>query len=614
MAAAAARTPPNGVGHDAAGHAAGRAPATSPDDDPLPLGALAFLWRCVRRRPKHFSTLLLLIVTAAACSVGVQYGMKLIVDAMAGDDRQSFAIWNSLALFIGLIAAESLCWRLSGWLGCITVVNTGVDVRLDLFRHLSGHSMGFFGGQLSGALGSRITATAGATGSIFGTVIWKILPPCVDFVGAVIVLCTIEIRMALALIGFVTVVAVVMYLFGRRARPMQQRFAKEASRVGGELVDLVSNILTVQVFSARQREYDRLMTAFGVEAKAQRRSWLYLEKARALHDLCLWLMAGAMLIWAVEDWRAGRSMAGDVVLVSALTFRILHGSRELALSLVDASQNFGVIDDMLRVVAVPHDLPEPAGAPAFVPGAGSIELQDVSFAYEDGGRIFEHLNLTVPAGQRLGVVGASGAGKSTLVKLIARVVDPTGGRVLLDGQPVAEVRLDSLRESIAIVPQEIGLLHRSVMDNLRYGRPGASDEQIRAAAADAQCVGFIAALPQGYDTLVGERGMRLSGGQRQRIGIARALLKDAPVLLLDEATSALDSQSEAEIQLALDRLMRGRTVVAVAHRLSTVASFDRVVVLVDGRIAEDGSPAELIAQGGVYARLWALQSEGFETP
>lgn len=582
-------------------------------DTPLPTRAGAFLWRYVRRRPWLFGTLTLLIVTAAACSVGVQYGMKLIVDAMAGDGRESRMIWRWLALFISLIAAESLCWRLSGWLGCRAVVASGVDVRLDMFRYLSGHSLDYFAEHMAGALGNRVTATAGATGSIYGTMIWKILPPCVDFIGAVVVLCTIDWRMALALVGFVAVVAAILTAFGRRARPLQQRFAQQAAQVGGELVDVVANIWTVHAFSARQREYDRLREAFGLEAAAQQRSWLYLEKARALHDLCLWLMAGSMLIWAVEGWRAGVRMAGDVVVISALTFRILHGSRELALSLVDASQQFGVITDMLRVVAVPHQVADQPRAVALRPGPGRVCLEGVSFAYADNPPIFSGLNVVIPAGQRIGVVGPSGAGKSTLIRLIARIADPTEGCVVIDGQVVAQIQQESLRRAIAVVPQDINLMHRSIMENLRYGRPNATDAQVMAAAAEAHCDAFIRQLPDGYNTVVGERGTRLSGGQRQRVGIARAMLKDARILLLDEATSALDSESEGEIQRALIRLMQGRTVVAVAHRLSTVSSFDRILVMVAGRIVEDGPPDTLRTRDGVYARLWELQAEGFET-
>nr|WP_286197533.1 ABC transporter ATP-binding protein [Variovorax boronicumulans] len=579
----------------------------------LPARPAAFLWHYVRRRPLLFGTLSLLIVAGAACSVGVQYGMKLIVDAMALDDRHSLAIWRWLALFIVLIAAESLCWRLGGWLGCHAVVATGVDVRQDMFRHLSGHSQDYFSRHMAGSLGNRVTATAGATGSILGTLIWKILPPCVDFLGAAVVLWTVDLRMAGALAGFVALMGAVLARFGRRARPLQQRFAEQAARVGGELVDVVANIWTVQAFGARAREHRRLRAAFGLEAQAQRRSWLYLEKVRAAHDLCLWLMAGGMLAWVVQSWRTGDAMPGDVVVVSALTFRILHGSRDLALSLVDASQQFGVIADMLQAVAVPHGVADRPDAAPLRPGPGEIRIEALRFAYPGQPPVFSGLDLHIPPGQRVGIVGPSGAGKSTLLRLIVRTADPHAGRILVDGQPIAQVQLASLRAAIGMVPQEISLLHRAVMENLRYGRRQASEAEVLQAARDAHCDGFVRALPQGYATVVGERGTRLSGGQRQRIGIARAMLKNAPILLLDEATSALDSRSEGQIQRALDRLMRGRTVLAVAHRLSTVADFDRILVMAEGRIVEDGPPQRLRQAGGLFAQLWALQAEGLET-
>ena len=582
------------------------------EDAPPAATPLPFLWSYVRRRPRVFGTLLALVVVGAACSVGVQYGMKLIVDTMADGDRAGPAIWKCLALFVGLIAAESACWRVAGWLSCNAIVATGVDVRLDLFRHLSGHSLAYFSAHLVGSLGNRVTATAGATASILLTGVWKILPPCVDFVGAVVAIATIDLRMAGALIVFVAIVALFMTYFGIRARPMQQRFAEEASQVGGELIDVVSNTWTVQAFSARGREYRRLQAAFGREAAIQSRSWLFLEKARILHDVLLWLVAGGMLAWAVGAWQAGHSEAGSVVLISALTFRILHGSRDLALSLVDVSQQFGTVAEMLKVVASPHQVADRPGAAPFVAAAGEVCVEDVTFAYGDEPPLFEHLDLHVPAGQRLGIVGPSGAGKSTLLQLIQRVADVQRGRIVIDGQGVADVAQRSLRDAIGVVPQESTLFHRSVLDNIRYGRPDAPDEAVRAAARDALCDGFIDKLSEGYDTLVGERGIRLSGGQRQRIGIARALLKDAPLLLLDEATSALDSKSESAIQKALLRLMHGRTVIAVAHRLSTIAAFDRVVVLVDGRIVEDGPPDVLRDAGGVYAELWRLQATGLD--
>lgn len=578
----------------------------------LPDRPVAFLWHYVCARPWHFGGLLLLIVSAATCAVAVQYGMKLLVDAMAqgSSNRGAADVWFPLGLFIGLIVIENVFWRLGGWLGCRTVVASMVDIRVDLFKHLTGHPMRYFTEHFAGSLGNRISALGQAAGAIYGGLAWKIVPPIVDFIGAVVVLLTVDWRMAVALIMFVAIVAVLITGFGIRGRSKHQRFAAQSARVGGELVDAVSNVWTIKAFSARDREAERLANEIGYEAKAQRRSWMYLEKARVIHDICLSLMAGGMLVWAINLWVGGSVTSGDVVLVSALTFRILHGSRDLALALVDTTQQMGAINDTLRIIVQPHGLED--SETLLMLAEGDITFEDISFGYPGRAPTFEHLDLHITAGQKVGVVGASGAGKSTLIQLLQRLDDVQGGRILIDGQDVRFVSQNSLREKIAVVPQETALFNRSIRENIRYGRPDATDEQVVEAARRAFCDGFIRELPEGYDTLVGERGVMLSGGQRQRLGIARAFLKDAPILILDEATSALDTQSEAEIQAALNNLVHHRTVVAVAHRLSTLSSFDRIIVLRDGKIVEDGPPHELRSRGGAFDALWRMQAEGFK--
>ncbi|MEA9976473.1 MULTISPECIES: ABC transporter ATP-binding protein [unclassified Pseudomonas] len=573
---------------------------------PLPGHPLAFLLRYIRQRPWQFGGLFALVIGAAVCAVAVQYGMKLLVDIMTLGNRSTDLIWKPFALFLTLIVIENLLWRLGGWLGSRTVIASCADLRVDLFNHLTGHPMHYFSAHFAGALGNRISATGAAAGGIYGGLAWKIVPPCVDFIGAVAVLSLVNVGMAVALVGCVLVVATLITLFGIGGRSRHMSFAAQSARVGGEIVDLVSNVWTIKAFSARAREGVRLSQAIGVEAKAQRRSWIYLESARMLHDVCLSLMAGGMLAWALLDWQAGSVTAGDVVMVSALTFRILHGSRDLALALVDTAQQMGAIADTLRIIIQPYALLD-ANVELFT-SKGNIELVDVSYQYPDGRRVLEHLSLFVPAGQRVGIVGSSGAGKSTLIGLIQRLDDVSGGVILIDQLDIRSVSQDSLHRQISVVPQEAALFNRSVYENIRYGRPDAGNEEVLAAARHAYCDEFIRQLPQGYETLVGERGVMLSGGQRQRLGLARAFLKAAPVLILDEATSALDSHCEAFIKAALSDLMKNRTVLAVAHRLSTVANFDRVIVLQEGRVVEDGPPADLLRQGGVYEALWAAQA------
>jgi ATP-binding cassette subfamily B protein len=562
------------------------------------------LWRW------HFAALATTVILAASCAVLVQYAMKLLVDTMSGPPERAGGIWTVLGIFIGLIAFESLFWRLSGWLGCRTTVSLGVQMRLELFAYLNSQPMRFFAERLAGSLGQRITSTAGSFGALVNTVVWRIAPPAVDFVGAMIVFATVNWHMGAVLAIVVLVFTGGLIVFGERGRPLHSAYAASSSTVGGDLIDTISNMWAVKAFSARHRERERLEGKFREEADIQRASWMYTEKTRIAYDVVLWLMAGSMLAWAVHLWSARAITTGDVVVVSALTFRILHGSRDVALALVDTVQQFGYIEDTLRVIAQEPTVVDVPHAPALVATGGDIEFRNLSFAYGDGDNALDRVSLQIAAGEKVGIVGPSGAGKSTIVHLIQRLYDPHKGEVRVDGQPIHRVSQESLRSALAVVPQEIGLFHRTVMENIRFGRPDATDEEVELAAKAAHCEEFIKRLPRGYATVVGDRGTKLSGGQRQRIGIARAFLKDAPIIIFDEATSALDTESEVEIHKNLIEQYRNRTVLAVAHRLSTLISFDRIIVIKDGQIIEEGSPAELRRRGNFYQQMWRLQSEG----
>jgi ATP-binding cassette subfamily B protein len=578
---------------------------------PFPTSALAFIWHYVVRRRWHFGALGLLIIGGAGSAVMVQYGMGRLVDAMSNSGPERTAAWSPFLLFACLIASESLFWRTAGWLSARTIVATGVDIRLDLFQHASGHSMRYFSDHMAGALGNRITTTAGSITGLIQALTWNIIPPCTDLIGALLLFLTVDWRMAAVLLSIVLCVVGLLAWYGSKGRVLHQTYAQETNAVGGELVDTLANVWVVKAFSALTRERQRLARKLAVESNAQWRSMLHFEKIRIVHDATLWATSVLMLGWSVYLWTQSTISPGQVVMVSALTFRILFGSRDLALALIGTAQQFAVVTDALRVIGQRHTVADRPGARLMRPGAGRIELQNVTFAYPDRKPVFEGFSLLIPAGQKVGLVGLSGAGKTTLVSLVQRMEDAQGGEVLIDGQNVTTVTQSSLRTSIAVVPQDISLFHRSILENIRFGRADATDEEVVAAAKAAYSDDFIRALPQGYDTVVGERGAKLSGGQRQRIGIARAILKNAPILILDEATSALDSHSEAAIQRALATLMQGRTVLAVAHRLSTLSSLDRIIVLQDGRIIEDGPPSDLHRADGAFARLWKLQAQAF---
>jgi ATP-binding cassette subfamily B protein len=570
--------------------------------------ARAYIRACVVAWRWHFAGLFACVLGAAACGVGTQYVLKLLVDAMAGSRAVDGPVTACIALFLAAIAGESLLHRLLGWLVCRTTLGIGVDLRLELFHGLSGQSMRYFAENLAGALGQRITATAGNFGALTNTLVFRTLPPAIDALGAAVIYATVDPRMSATLVVFVAGVTAGLIRFGQRGQPLHAAYAGEAARTGGDLIDSIANMWTVKAFSARTREWHRHDAQFRREAEAQRRSWMFLEKTRALHDLALWVMAALVLGWVAVLWGRGAASPGDVVIVFTLTFRILHSSKDLALSLVDVAQYLGFIDDTLAVLGQARSVSDRPGAPALGARRGKITFRNVSFGYGHDRHALRKVDLVLDANRTVGIVGPSGAGKSTLLHLLQRLYDPSEGEVLIDDQPIAGVTQDSLRAALAVVPQDVSLLHRSVMENIRFARPQASDEEVHAAARAAGCDGFVRRLAQGYDTVVGERGSKLSGGQRQRIGIARAFLKDAPIVVLDEATSALDTASELEIQQALARLVRGRTVVAVAHRLSTVASFDRILVLDDGRVVEDGAPDELQRRDGPFAAMWRLQT------
>jgi ATP-binding cassette subfamily B protein len=574
----------------------------------------AFILHYIRAWRWHFFALIAMVVLAASCAVGVQYEMKVLVDAMARVPQQVDAAWLALAVFIGLVAIESVLWRLSGWLACRTTIGVGVRIRLDLFNYLSHQSMRYFADNLAGSLGHRITGTAGNFGALTNTLIWRIAPPFVDFLGALVIFWLVDWHMAVVMGVYVVVVTSGLIVFGERGRPLHGAYAAKSNVVGGEIIDVISNMWAVKAFSARQREWQRLRERFEDEAASQRTSWMYTEKVRVAYDVVLWFMAAGMLAWAVYQWTRRSISPGDVVVVSALTFRILHGSRDVALSLVDLVQQFGYIDDTLHVIGKVPAVVDARDARDMQPHRGSVEFRNVSFHYARRGQTLRDFNLYVPPGEKLGVAGPSGAGKSTLINLMQRLYDVQSGGVFIDGQRVESIKQDSLRASLSVVPQEISLFHRSVMDNIRFGRPDATDEEVVAAARAACCDEFVRCLPEGYETIVGERGVKLSGGQRQRIGIARAFLKDAPVLIMDEATSALDTESEMRIQRNVVDRFPERTVIAVAHRLSTLVNFDRIIVVVDGRIVEEGTAAKLRAHNGVFEKLWRLQTEGLALP
>lgn len=525
------------------------------------------------------------------------------------------AVYTALAAFLGLVILESVLQRAAALTLGQATVTSGVGIRLDMVNYLTGHQMPFFQNQRAGSLGHRISGLAGIFGAIVHRLLQEVTPPLIGFAGAMLIFVTIDPLMA-AILGVVfLLVTAALIVLGLRGHVHHTAFAQHAGTAGGELIDLIGNIWVIKAFAARDRELERLEGFLDKEAHAQRRGWFFVEQMRGLHDIALAVLMGGTLVWAIGRWSTGAISTGDVVIITTMTFRILHGARDLAMAVIDTSQQFSYLRETLDIIGVPQTLSDAPGAARLRVGEGSVDLANVTFGYDPHDPIIHDLSIHVPAGQKVGIVGPSGAGKSSLLQLIQRFHDPQIGHLAIDGQRIDEVTQESLRDAIAVVPQEVLLFHRSVMDNIRIARPDASDEDVHSAAEAAGCDEFIRRLSHGYDSIVGERGANLSGGQRQRIGIARAFLKNARVVLLDEATSALDTESELEVQNGLDALVRNRTVIAVAHRLSTIVGFDRVIVVERGRIIEDGPPQQLLRQkGGAFRQLWVMQVEGLDRP
>ena len=566
----------------------------------------AFIFRYVRLRALTHFVIVAAVLAAVGCSVTTQYGVKHLVDVLTGGVAAAQGVWLAFAFLVALIAADNLLWRLAGWVASFTFVRVTGDLRRDLFRHLTGHSPSYFAERLPGMLTSRITATSNAVYTVENMFVWNVLPPCIATLAAIAFVTTVSVQMAavLSIVGGIVVFA--MFRLAAAGRPLHHEFADKSAVVDGEMVDIVGNMPLVRAFCGLGYEHRRFDTTVDRELTARRRSLLYLERLRILHALVTVVLTICLLAWAIALWQRGEISTGDVVLACTLGMSVLHATRDLAVALVDVIQHIARLSEALETLLVPHELRDhPTAAPLMRSGA-SVEFDQVCFRHRDAPSLFDNLSLQLEAGQRVGLVGPSGGGKSTLFALVQRLYDIQGGRILIDGQDIARVTQESLRDAIAVVPQDVSMFHRSILENIRYGRPNASNDEVMAAAEAARC-DFIAALPQGMGTLVGDRGVKLSGGQRQRIAIARALLKDAPLLLLDEATSALDSESEEAIRQALGQLMRDRTVIAIAHRLSTVRTFDRIVVLQDGRVIQDGSPDTLRRREGLYRELLKKQ-------
>ncbi|MBS0123728.1 ABC transporter ATP-binding protein [Thetidibacter halocola] len=485
-----------------------------------------------------------------------------------------------------------------------------------LHRHTLGQSVTFFDDDFAGRIAQKEMQAARALNDVVSEMVQTVLFALASVIGAVLLLGTVDWRIAAGLLLWIVGYGFLIRHFMPQVRERSKARASARAMITGQIVDTMTNIKTVKLFAHADHE-DR--AALGAMDNYRLR---FLEFGRVSVAFRFWLMALAGILpvllvgGALWYWSLGLISAGDIAATGAVSLRLAQMTGWVSFTLMNLYSNVGEVEDGMRTLSPPHRLTDRPGAQDLAVPEGRIAFRDVTFAYgqESGG--VDGITLHVDPGEKLGIVGASGAGKSTLVSLLLRLYDVEGGVVEIDGQDLRGVTQESLRRQIGMVTQETAMFNRSAMDNIRYGRPDATDDEVFEAARKAEAHDFILTLRdhrgrEGYGAHLGERGVKLSGGQRQRIALARAILKDAPILVLDEATSALDSEVEASIQTALSRVMEGKTVLAIAHRLSTISSMDRIIVLDAGRIVETGTHDDLLALNGLYARYWERQSGGF---
>lgn len=551
------------------------------------------------------------VTIGSLLSTSIPYIFKMIADAAVlipqnGTDPLLFAA----ILYIGVDMLKELIWRSSGYAGSYWATGARATARFTLTSYLTLHSRAYFSDHFAGSLANKIGHAANGVRDLVEKFLWQFLGFFISLLGSFVLMSSVSTTIGFLFIGWVIVALAFNVHRARRRMPYSLATQKVETALTGATVDLLSNISAMQEYARRHFEMIRIQKIILARRVSGLRNWHFGEWTLIVNGLTQSFFAAGMVLVMISLIKNGQISPGDIILVVTLIYRLDDQFLFLGSHINELSEKWGEIKESLEEILIPHEIADVPEAQKLTVTGGKIVFESARFAYADN-VIFPELTLSISPGQRVGLVGKSGAGKSTLVRLLMRQYELSGGAIVIDTQNIREVTQDSLHEAIAVVPQESLLFHRSIAENISYGRPDASLEEIQRASTRAQAHDFIERLPQGYEALVGERGVKLSGGERQRVAIARAILKDAPILILDEATASLDSESELAIQKALHELMEGKTVIAIAHRLSTLREMDRIIVLDKGQIVEDGTHESLLAHGGIYADLWNHQAGGF---
>ena len=593
-----------------------------PPDEPPPDTLWGFYWHFIAQAKGLFIALFALGFVLAIFEALIPYLIGRLVNALSHTSPEG--IFSEAGPLLITMAAVILLVRPSGTILFRLLVNHSLAVSFTTMVHWQNYwhvvrqPLAFFQDDFAGRIANRVLQTGRPLRESILSVaraVWQILIFGAASIG---LLGTQDIRLALPMAGWFTLYAGLLVVALPRIQKRSRLSSEARSAVTGKVVDSFTNIMTVKLFGRRKEEddyisegYSRLNDAF---MSQQRVNTVYVAALTLINAVFL-VATGAMAVWLFS---ANRIDAGTMTTALLLSTQIVSMSGWVAFEVMSIFENVGTVQEGMKTISRPLAMQDRPDAKPLNVSRGEIRFETVSFSYGDGDTVIDGLDLTIRPGEKIGLVGRSGVGKTTLVNLLLRFFEPQEGRILIDGQDIAGVKEESLRAQISVVTQDTSLLHRSIKENILYGRPQAGDEAMVAAARQAHAVDFIERLADGrgrreFEAHVGERGVKLSGGQRQRIAIARVIVKDAPILVLDEATSALDSEVEAAIQESLATLMEGKTVIAIAHRLSTLKLMDRLIVMDDARIVEEGTHEELLENGGLYAGLWSRQSGGFLT-